>query len=98
MSPGILEEGVHAKVDTAITFVITPVGMAARKIASATVLELDKKTYGDKLARDFLSDKVSSLLGADLVYAPSDKDRYAKQVTFTFDRYDDGWKVSTKDN
>jgi hypothetical protein len=94
---GIVEEGVHARVDTAITFVVTPVGMAVRRVASNVVLELDKKTYGEKLAHDFLSDKVRSLLGDDLVYLPINIDRYIKNASFPFDKYDDGWKVSLKD-
>jgi hypothetical protein len=94
---GIVEEGVHGKVDATFTFVITPVGMAVRKVASALVFETDKKTYGEKLATDFLDGNVKSLLGDDLVYTAPDKDRYVKQATFAFDKYDDGWKVSTKD-
>jgi hypothetical protein len=37
---GIVEDGVHAKVDTTLTFRITPVGMAARKVASAIAFEI----------------------------------------------------------
>lgn len=93
---GILEDGVHAKVDASLIFIITPVGLAVRKVAPTLMLEIDKKAYGEKLANDFLSGRLTSLLGDDLIYTPPDKDRYVKQVTFTFDKYDDGWKISTK--
>jgi hypothetical protein len=93
---GIVEDGVHAKVDASLTFVITPVGLAVRKVASSVILETDTKTYGEKLAQDFLSNNMTTLLGDDLVYAPQDADRYVKQATFAFEKYDDGWKVSTK--
>jgi hypothetical protein len=89
---GIVEEGVHAKVDASLTFVITPVGLAVRKVAPGIIFEIDKKMYGEKLAQDFRDDNVKRLLGDDLVYTPSDKDRYIKQVTFQFEKYDDGWK------
>jgi hypothetical protein len=57
------------------------------------VFEVDKRSYGEKLAHDFLDRHTESLLGDDLVYTPPDKDRYLKQVTFQFEKYDDGWKV-----
>jgi hypothetical protein len=102
---GIVEDGVHAKVDALLTFIITPVGMAARKVASPILLELAKKTYGERLTQDsseavaqeFVRRNSSSLLGQELTDTPKDTDRYIKPGTFEFDKYDDGWKISTKD-
>ncbi|MGA2725712.1 MAG: hypothetical protein ABSG79_25295 [Bryobacteraceae bacterium] len=93
---GIVEDGVHAKVDVLLTFVITPVGLAVRKVASSVILETDTKTYGAKLAQDFLSNNTRSILGDDLAYAPQDASRYVKQATVAFEKYDDGWNVATK--
>jgi hypothetical protein len=36
---GIIEDGVHAKVDASLTFNITPVGMTVRRIASDTIFK-----------------------------------------------------------
>jgi hypothetical protein len=90
---GIVEEGVHAKVDASFTFVITPVGMAARQVASDIIFEADKKRYDETLAHSFLESDVKQFLGEDLVHTPPNKDRYIKQATFQFEKYDDGWKV-----
>jgi hypothetical protein len=79
-----------------LTFVITPVGLAVRKVASSVILETDTKTYGAKLAQDFLSNNTRSILGDDLAYAPQDASRYVKQATVAFEKYDDGWNVATK--
>ena len=38
---GIIEDGPHAKVDVAATFVMTPVGLAIRNIASEDLLGVD---------------------------------------------------------
>jgi hypothetical protein len=86
---GIVEEGVHARVEAAQIFVITPAGMAVRKFAS--------KIYGNrmKLGNEFLSDdheRLTNLLGEELAYAPPSADRYVIRGSFTFEKYDDGWK------
>jgi hypothetical protein len=93
---GIVEEGVHAKVDATLTFVITPVGMAVRKSAPTKVFEVNKKIFGEEMAHKFLSNDLETLLGDDLIYAPLDKDRYFKKAVFAFEKYDDGWKLMTK--
>lgn len=102
---GIVEDGVHARVDATFTFVITPVGLAVRKIASAVLFDVEKREEtkllgaetGEKLAHQFLDREVAGLLGEDLVYLPQEADRYVRQSTFAFDKYDDGWKLSTRD-
>jgi len=93
---GIVEDGVHAKVDASLTFVILPVGLAVRTVAPAAILTADTKTYGEKFAQNFLNHSLTVLLGDDLVDTPPDKDRYVKEATFAFDKYDDGWKLSTQ--
>jgi hypothetical protein len=90
---GILEEGAHAKVDIAITFAITQAGMDARKVAEQYVFEVDKRKYGEKLAHDFLSNSLTSLLGDDVAYAPPSARAYVKRGSVTFNKYDDGWKI-----
>ena len=91
---GIVEDGVHAKVEASVTFVITPVGMAARKVASAVVFDIDKRKFGEHFAHGALTGRIEELLGDDLAYAAPDKDAYVKQATFTFEKYDDGWKAT----
>lgn len=99
---GIVEDGVHAKVDASLTFVITPVGRSVMKVASVVVLETEKREEtrllgpenGERLAHEFVDREVATLLGDDLVYAPQNATRYVKQATFAFEKYDDGWKVS----
>ena len=90
---GILEEGVHAKVDLAIVFAITQAGMDARRVADKYVFELDKKKYGESLAQSFLSDNVKSLLGDDVAFAPPSARTYVNRASVTFNKYDDGWKI-----
>jgi len=90
---GILEDGVHAKVDVSFSFAITSVGMDARRVAEKYVFENDKRKYGDKLAHDFLSNSMTSLLGDELAYLPPSAKTYVKRLSVIFDKYDDGWKV-----
>jgi len=90
---GIVEEGVQARVDASFTFIITPVGMAARKVATPLEFGILKKMFGESFAKRFQDDYVKRLLGEDLVRTEPDKDRYIKKATFKFDKYDDGWKV-----
>ena len=93
---GIVEEGVHAKVDAAATFVVTPLGLTIKKIAPAVVLETEKKKYGEKLGQSLSTNELQSLLGEDLVYLPDGVDRYIKSDSVQFEKYDDGWKLPTK--
>jgi hypothetical protein len=90
---GVLEEGVHAKVDVSFTFAITPAGMAIRQVADKYVFANDKKQFGDKLAHDFLPDNLKRLLGDELVYAPPSQNTFVMRGSVTFNKYDDGWKV-----
>lgn len=95
---GIVEDGVHAKVDITLTFRITPVGMAVRKVASAVAFENAKNEFGETLAEKFREDhSLQGSLSDDLETLPPDKDRYVKQATVDFEKYDDGWKLSTKE-
>ena len=127
---GIVEDGLHAKADASLIFVITPVGIAIRKVASSVVLDtLSRKNKAqveevlektgqqyrlsasrreqmrsEMLARDekstqeSLSDEVKTVLGYDddLFYAPADAKSYTKKRTFLFEKYDDGWRVSSR--
>jgi hypothetical protein len=90
---GVLEEGVHAKVDVSFTFAITQVGMDARKVAEKYVLEADTKKFGEKLAHDFLPNSLTSLLGGDVALSPPSEKTYIKRGSVMFDKYDDGWKL-----
>jgi hypothetical protein len=103
---GIVEDGPHAKVDASFTFLITPVGLDVRKAAPPILLEIakkklemDRKQYpalGSLLENrynDSLNEELVGLLGSDIVYAPKDSDRYVKKASFTFEKYDDGWKL-----
>lgn len=89
---GVMEEGVHAKVDMTVTFVVLPVGLAVRKIAPAIKLAIDTKTYGGDLAHQFaLTDPTGGL--PDDLFLDLNKDRYVKHGSITFNKYDDGWKL-----
>jgi hypothetical protein len=126
---GIVEDGLHAKVDASLTFVITPVGAAVRKVASSVVLDtltkesnaeveevLEKtsqrvglsaskreqmrtemRATEEKRVKDGLNDKIQSLIGDDLFYTPPEAKTYVKKRTFEFEKYDDGWRVSSPD-
>ena len=97
---GILEEGKHAKVDLAFTFLVTPVGIDARKVAKRYVFESDKKKYGQELAEDFNRGNLETLLGDDVVYLAPSETTYVKRGSIMFNKYDNGWRVdvnSSKD-
>ncbi len=89
----ILEDGVHARVDAHIAFVITPVGLAVRKQASAVVFEKDKKTFGEEAAHRLVASSTENLIGHDLANTSPDSDRIIKQQSFTFNKHDNGWKI-----
>jgi hypothetical protein len=58
---GIVEDGVHAKVDANLTYVITALGLAVKKIASSVIFDVEKRKYtrllgaasGETLAHQF---------------------------------------------
>jgi len=91
---GIAEDGAHAKVDASMTFAITPAGLAIRKRAPQIILDADKGRFGENLAHLYLDEAMEGLLGRYLANSPPDKDRYTKQCSFAFEKYDDGWKAT----
>jgi hypothetical protein len=95
---GILEDGIHAKVETSTTFVVTPVGLAVRKQAESVIVEVHRRVFGDNVATpQYSRERVKAMLG-DLFNSPPDADRYVKYGSFTFVKFDDGWRVQGPSN
>ena len=92
---GILEEGIHARVDADLTYAITPVGLATRRVASSVVLEVDKRKFGERVASEHLDQTVSTMLG-DLAYLPKGATSYVVPRHYPFEKFDDGWKLDLK--
>ena len=91
---GIVEDGPHAKVDAAFTFMVTPAGIAIRKVARDAIYVVQKREFRDSLANDFTNSELSQMLGSELSNLPLNQNSYIKTNSFKFDRYDDGtWKL-----
>jgi len=90
-----LEEGIHARVDADLTYAITPVGLATRRVASSVVLEVDKRKFGERVASEHLDQTVSTMLG-DLAYLPKGATSYVVPRHYPFEKFDDGWKLDLK--
>lgn len=93
---GIVEDGVHAKVDTLLAYKITPIGLAVMRQAASTIFKVDERTFGKELAQAFsehidLSRQI--LLGDELARLPLDKDKFALTESIEYVKYDDGWKI-----
>lgn len=91
---GIVEEGVHARVDASLSYAITPFGAALMKQASDILFQKNKKEHNwdDNLTRGHADYELEKLMG-DLAEYPRNAKMYVVSKSFTFEKYDDGWKL-----
>jgi hypothetical protein len=89
---GIVEDGVHAKVDVDSTFTILQAGFDLKPIAEKYIREAQSKTIRPKFLGDSTSSELHSFIG-DIADTEPSANFFVKHGSVSFTKYDDGWKL-----